>query len=271
MHGEFSYCAPSDSEELSRMLNKFGVEGQILAGGTDLLVNIRSGISKPKVLIDIKKIPEFNQIAFDERDGLIIGPTVTCADVIRNPLIAEKFPLIKECAQRLGSPQLRNRATVAGNLCAASPCADMATALLCLDASIIITSPDGSRSIKLKNFFTGVKTTVLKPEEYLEKIIVPNSWVNARGAFEKLKRIKGHDMALVSVAIAKTEALIKIAIGSCAPTPIVLHDFPADVEISKVWELAQKAIKPIDDLRASAEYRSVMVKTFIERVMKRVN
>ncbi|MBF0409726.1 MAG: xanthine dehydrogenase family protein subunit M [Candidatus Riflebacteria bacterium] len=271
MPGEFTYCAPIDSTELMKMLEKYGSEGRILAGGTDLLVDARAGRIKPKVLIDIKKVSSLATVSFTEKDGLSIGAAVTCSDIIQDQNVRQKYSLLSECASQIGSPQLRNRATIAGNICTASPCADMAPALLCLGASVDIVSSAGTRTVKLSDFFTGVKQTALKAGEYLGRIIVPAASANLSGAFEKLKRIKGHDISLASVAAVKTDNAIRIAVGSCAVTPLLIPEFPLNSQSSEIWKTVQQTIKPISDIRASAEYRMVMVKAFVDRVIARLN
>lgn len=265
---EFSYVAPASRPELLDLLAKHAGKAHILAGGTDLLVEYHMGYPAAGLVIDIKRIPEFRAISFSPKDGLSIGAAATCVDVIKDRAIAAKYPLLAHAAHCIGSPQLRNRATIGGNLCTASPCADMGCSLLALGAMIELASRKKVRVIPLREFFTGVKTTKLQPDEVVQRVIVPPDMAGARWGMEKLKRIKGHDLAVVSVAIARTGKVLRAGMGSCAPTPIVLDDLPPGVTAAAVCAAATKALKPITDLRASKEYRLFMVQEFIRRIMK---
>lgn len=268
----FNYLAPHDEATFFQTLKDSGVDQPIpLAGGTDLLADIRGGKVKPTALIDLKRVAGFNVISLDPKTGLAIGPAVTCADIISNDFIAAKYPILAEAAALIGSKQLRNRATAVGNICTASPCADLATALLSLDATLELKSEKGSRIVELRNFFLGPKRGDLKSGEIVRRIIVPARMAHMSGGIKKLKRIKGHDLAIASVVLVKNDSMMQIAIGSCAPTPIVLRELSAKITVQKAVESAMAAIKPIDDLRATKEYRRFMVQTFIERLFEEVN
>ena len=264
---EFSYLAPLEKKDFLFMLKKHAGKACILAGGTDLMCDLRSGLEKPGWLIDVKHIKDFQRISFSESEGLSIGATVTCIEMMKNPTIAKKYPLIGYAAGHIGSPQLRNRATIGGNLCTASPCADMGCSTLALGASVELISADRTRVIPMKEFFTGVKETLLKENEAVQRIIIPPDAIGAKWGMEKLKRIKGHDMAVVSVAMVKTRKCLRVGIGSCAPTPVVLPDLPAGATAKTVVAEALKVVKPIDDVRASREFRLFMVGEFIEKLL----
>ncbi len=265
---EFCYFAPTGRKELLAFLDENKASSKILAGGTDLLVDVRGGKEKPGILVDIKKIPEYRIISFDPVEGLSIGAAVTCFQLISDRVIASKFPLIADAASRIGSPQLRNRATIAGNICTASPCADLGTALLALGASVETASAGRRRLIPLRDFFTGVKKTRLQRGEIVERIIVSPDMAGARGGMEKLKRIKGHDLALVSVAMIRNGNNLRIALGAAAPTPVVIEDLPASTPLGKVVEKVGDAIKPITDIRASQEFRLFMARNFVEKLYR---
>lgn len=267
---EFSYQAPTTQVELLQILKEQGNEVRLLAGGTDLLVDIRAGIHKPRAVVDLKRIAEFKQLTFDAKTGLSIGATVRCIDVMQNKVIREKYPLIANAAGRIGSIQLRNRATLVGNLCTASPAADMAPALLCLDASIEIASAAGTRLVKLSEFFTGVKRTVLDHSEVVTRILIPAASAGLKSGMEKLKRIKGHDLALASVCMVRRDTKLRVAVGACSVTPVLLPEFSVRDALSDIKDAAAKAIKPIDDVRASAKYRVFMVQTYIERLWNQI-
>lgn len=262
----FSYLAPETLKDLYALLKKNSGKAMILAGGTDLLVNLHNNWISPECLIDIKKIPELRGITFNPRTGLSIGATTVCIDLINNKDVIKHYPLLSEAAHNIGSPQLRNRATIAGNLCTASPCADMGCSLLALGASVELGSAEGTRVIALKDFFTGPKKTQISKNEVLLRITVPAEMAGAAFGMRKLKRIKGHDIALVSVAMARTAKVMRVGIGSAAPTPVVCADLPATASLEKAIAATEKVICPIDDVRAGKDFRQFMVKDFIEQI-----
>jgi len=264
---EFSYLSPSTSDELYAILREKAGAGRLFAGGTDLLVDIRGGKASPACLIDLKKIEKYHILSYSDMEGLSIGTAVTCRELITSTVTRAHYPLLAEVAEHLGSPQLRNRATIVGNICTASPSADMAPMLLCLEASVEMASKEGLRRVPLREFFTGVKKTSCAAHEVVERIIVPPHLADAKGGYEKLKRIKGHDLALANVALIKKGDIVKVAIGACSVTPVLLKDFSSGTSAADIVNEAERSIKPIDDIRASREYRLFMVKTYVERLM----
>ncbi|TFG81037.1 MAG: molybdopterin dehydrogenase [Chrysiogenales bacterium] len=267
---EFRYRAPKTASEMIRLLDDHRDDGKILAGGTDLLPNIRDGNIRPAVVIDAKKIQSADSIAWSASEGLVMGNAVTINDVLRCREARELFPVLCDCARQLASHQIRNRATVAGNVVNASPCADMAPALLCLDAFAVLESASGTRQVPFSEFFTGVKHTVLKAGEFLEKIIIPASAAGARGYYLKLKRIAGHDLGIIGVLMVRRNNGIRFGVSSAAPTPVLVDGMldkdGVDAAIVKVLA----AIKPIDDIRASGEYRAFMASTYIRRLWQEI-
>lgn len=267
---EFTYVAPTIREDLFKILDDHGSDAKILAGGTDLLVNIRNNVIQPAVVVDVKKIQRYKDIHYSEEEGLFIRPSVTINDILRNHEIRENFPLLQECGHDLASYQIRNRATVIGNVVNASPCSDMAPALLCLGAQAVIASSRGTRTLPCTGFFTGVKKTVLQTGEILEGIIIPSSSKGAQGAYKKLKRINGHDLGIVGVAVSIKNDILRIAVSSAAPTPVVTSDLPADVPAEDAVAATMKIISPISDVRCSKEYREFMVGVFVRRLLAEV-
>lgn len=266
MFQNFTYLAPKSMKELYTLLMEKSDSTRILAGGTDFLVGLHNNWVAPASLIDIKKISELKGITFSPDKGLAIGATTVCVDLINDKNVRKYYPLLAEAVHHLGSPQLRNRATIAGNLCTASPCADMGCSLLSLNASVEIGSAEGVRIVALKDFFFGPKKTQIKSHEVLQRILVPADMAGASFGMEKLKRIRGHDLALVSVAMARTGKVIRAGIGSCAPTPVVTADLPADASVDKVIAAVEQVISPIDDIRASRDYRLFMVREFVQKI-----
>ncbi|MDQ2959622.1 MAG: FAD binding domain-containing protein [Candidatus Dormibacteraeota bacterium] len=270
MTAAFAYRSPVERQELFSLLVEHGENARILAGGTDLLIDVRAGFAHPALVVNIKRVEGFSDITWSQTEGLIIRPGVTINDVLADARIRDSYPLLVACAQVLASHQIRNRATVIGNVVNASPCSDMAPALLCLGARAVISSATGQRVVPFKEFFTGVKRTVLRPDEILEEIIVPPETAAARGSYCKLKRIKGHDLGIVGVAAMSKDGVLNLGISSCAPTPLLVEGLSAADSADAVVAAARDAIHPIDDLRCSREYREHMVGIFARRVLQEV-
>ena len=263
---EFKYAAPSSREELLTILAEARSEARLLAGGTDLLVNIRGGLSKPKLVVDVKKVRGYGGISWDGSEGLTLRPAVTINELLADKTVRERYPLLAECGHDLASYQVRNRATVMGNVVNASPCSDMAPALLCLGAVAVIASSRGERRIPFGEFFKGVKKTVVQDDEILERIIVPAASAGARGAYRKLKRINGHDLGIVGVALMKKDGQVRLGISSSAPTPVLVDGLSESDGAERAVAAARSATSPISDVRCSAEYRAFMIETFVRRL-----
>lgn len=270
MTAAFAYRSPTHRAELLSLLADNGEQARVLAGGTDLLIDVRAGFAHPKMVVNIKNVEGFSDISWSDTDGLIIRPGVTINDVLWDARIRETYPLLVACGRDLASHQIRNRATVIGNVVNASPCSDMAPSLLCLGASAVISSTSGQRTVPFKDFFTGVKRTVLRADEILEEIIVPPASAAARGSYCKLKRIKGHDLGIVGVAAMRLDNVVRLGISSCAPTPLLVEGLSAADPADTAVAAARAAIHPISDLRCSREYREHMVEVFVRRVLKEV-
>jgi carbon-monoxide dehydrogenase medium subunit len=266
----FSYVAPGSQKELLDLLTTDHAHAKILAGGTDLLVNIRSGVATPGMVIDIKKIAEYSGITWSDGEGLVLRPAVTINDVLCDPSVRDHFPLLQECGHDLASYQIRNRATVIGNVVNASPCSDMAPGLLCLGAYVMIASSRGTRAVPLEEFFIGVKETGLAPDEVVERIIVPAQGKGAVGKYRKLKRVNGHDLGIVGVAVAIVDGHVRIAVSSAAPTPVVTEGLPPDIHVDEAVKITMNMIHPISDIRCTKEYREFMVGMFVRRLLAEV-
>lgn len=272
MLNQFTYFKPRTEEELIEKLCNVQRETRLLAGGTDLLIYMKQDVVQPKVILDIKGVKEYSKIITESDGSLTIGASVTCNDVIENECIQRHFPILVEAAKTLGSYQLRNRATVVGNICNASPAADMAGPLLVLGASVVVGNSGGGREIQLKDFFVGVKKNALKAGEFVKAIKIPAYFRDAKGNYLKASRIKGHDLGICNVAMCRVNGVLKISVGSCAITPVLLQDFDNSTATSDlIIGTAMKNISPIDDIRGSKEYRKHMVQVFIKRLLEREN
>ncbi len=259
MIAEFSYRGPTTESALLELLSANAHQAKLLAGGTDLLVGIRGGVYHPDLLIDLKKIPAYRNLVLQQDLALSIGPAVTINDILGSAEVRKYHPLLCACAKDLASYQIRNRATVVGNIVNASPCSDMAPALLCLDATITIASVRGSREVAIGDFFTGVKKTVLERDEIVTALHIPPSSASAKGVYRKLKRIQGHDLGIVGVAAAIVNGRIRIAVSSAAPTPVATKPLDRSLPMEAILKEVDSIISPISDVRCSKEYRRFMV------------
>ncbi len=265
----FKYQAPASRTELLDLIAQHEAV-RILAGGTDLLVDIRNGFTHPEIVVNLKRVAGFGDVVWSPVDGLSIGAAVTINDVLGSVAVREHYPLLVACARDLASHQIRNRATVVGNVVNASPCSDMAPGLLCLNARAVIASRHGERVVPFREFFTGVKKTVLEHDEVLERIVVPPETAGARGGYRKLKRIKGHDLGIVGVAVLKQGDDLRLGISSAAPTPVLVDGLSTQAPADDVVAAVRAAISPISDVRCSAEYRAFMAETYTRRLLEEV-
>jgi carbon-monoxide dehydrogenase medium subunit len=270
MNYPFSYVAPSTKDELLDLLAEKGERAEVFSGGTDSFVNLRSGFVQPEYVVDLKGVEQLHQLSYDPTEGLYIGACVTVNKLLDSEAVREHYQVLHIAAGELATHQLRNRATIVGNLVTASPCGDMSSPLLCVNASVVLSSKRGTRELALKEFITGVKQTAIASDEIVEAVKVPAATADMTGGYEKLKRIKGHDLGLVAVAMTRKNGSMRFAISSAAPTPVLLPDFPSDTHYEEVKSAAMEAIKPIDDVRCTADYRRFMVGQYIKRLMEEV-
>jgi carbon-monoxide dehydrogenase medium subunit len=267
---EFSYIEPGSLSELLDFLKDNGEKSAVFSGGTDLFVTIRAGLVRPEYVVNLKHVPELRVLSFDKKEGLSIGACVTVNELIEHESVQQNYPILRIAGEELATFQLRNRATVVGNMVTASPCGDMSSPLLCLDASVELLSADGSRTMLLREFITGVKKTQIRPDEIVSRITVPTTYAGAAGGYQKLKRIKGHDLGVVAVAMIRNKETMRFSISSAAPTPVLLPDFASGTKLEEIQKVAQSSISPIDDVRCTKEYRSFMVDVFIKRLVEGV-
>lgn len=249
-----------------------------LAGGTDLLVQIKGGKKQPRCVIDVKGVHEMGGLTLSG-DELSIG-ALTCIRTLETSLsVLEKVPLLAQAAAKLGSIQIRHRATIGGNLCNASPSADTAPALLALEAQAEICGKTGPRVIDLDKFFLGPGATVLVDGEILTRLKIPLTRKRRGSVYYKLSTRKAMDLAFVGVAVlleldgGDRISKARIALGAVAPTPIRVPSAEKRLEgrmlsleaARESGELAARSCKPISDLRASAEYRREMVRELCQQ------
>src|SRR5512140_3503491 len=273
------YIQPNSTAEVIEVLNAQGSKARIVAGATDLILELERGVRKGiETLVDVTRLPGLEQIELDE-DGVIhLGALVTHNDCAASPLICERAYPLARAAWEVGAPQIRNRGTVAGNLITASPANDTITPLMALGASVRLLSARGERLVPLSEFYTGVRKTVMRPDEMLVEISFPALKPSQRGTFIKLALRRAQAISLVNVAIVldlqgQRVDSASITLGAVAPTIIHAAEAEAyltgkdlsDAVIVRAGEIAQTASKPISDVRASADYRAAMVRVITSR------
>jgi carbon-monoxide dehydrogenase medium subunit len=275
------FCVTSIEEALNLLAGR-GPQARLIAGGTDLMLELERG-ARPGVetLIDISRLPDLDQIWLDD-DGVIhLGALVTHNHVVASALLRQRaLPLVQACWE-VGAPQIRNRGTVAGNLVTASPANDSIPPLMALRAEVVLRSLRAERVLKLADFYTGVRRTQMQPDEMLTEIRFPALWVNQTGAFVKVGLRRAQAISLVNAAVVLTwqGSVIEqatITLGSVAPTIVRALQAEAflpgkrldEAVIREAAALAMQAARPIDDLRSSADYRQEMVRVAVSRGLR---
>jgi carbon-monoxide dehydrogenase medium subunit len=273
----FDYIRPDSMDDAMAALRESD-NPCLLAGGTDLLIGMKTNAVRPRCIVDLKGVPDIDRIEFNS--GFKIGALATTRDIEVSPLIREKIPALGEAAATLGSIQIRNRATVGGNLCHGSPAADMAAILLAMDGKVKIVSDDGEKTIGLEQFFTGPNRTAVGEHDILAQIIIPEKMEQFKGVYIKHGPRKAMDIGIVNIAIVLDADFksgvcnqILIALGAVAPTPIRAKKAEALLNgnelkpalIDKAAAAAAGETNPITDFRASAGYRKDLVKNLVAK------
>jgi carbon-monoxide dehydrogenase medium subunit len=277
---EFEYLRPSNLDETLTYLSSYNGKSKILAGGTDLVLLMQQGLVQPTHIIDISDVPELHYIR-EEKGNLRIGGATKMREIETSTLVRTKIPMLAKASQLVGEIGVRNIATIGGNLVNASPAADSAPPLLVLDASLKVRKTNGERIIKLNEFFLHVKKTVLAPDELVTEVNVPIPPPKSGGAFFRLAKRGGNVISIVSAAAflnmsGKLCSVARIAMGSVAPTPIRIKGAekilegaePTEENIRTAAQQAFEEIKPISDIRASAEYRKDTSKVYVRKAIE---
>ncbi len=256
------YLRPESLDELFTVL-RARPDARLLAGGTDLLVRLRKAGDMPGTVVDLKRIAAL-RADVTRVDGFVrIGARAVMTDVATDRSVREHFPALVEAALVVGSVQIRNRATLAGNICNASPAADTAPALVAYNAVVNLIGPNGSRALPLERFFTGPGQTVRAPGEIVQSIDLPLPQEKTGSAFARLTRRHGVDLAIVSVCcVVRESGDARFAFGAVGPRPFAVNtrqDAPLEALVSDA--------RPISDLRATAEYRRAMLPVLARRAL----
>jgi CO/xanthine dehydrogenase FAD-binding subunit len=275
----FGYVAANDIEQAVALLGDYGGKAKVLAGGTDLLVDLKSASHGPEVIVDISRVKELKGIAITD-DGLRIGASASHADLMRSPVIAEMFPALADAAHSIGAVQTRNLGTLGGNLITCVPSMDSGPALLALEARVTVAGPAGRRQMPLSELFVGPRKTSLKPAELLIDIVIPKENLGKPLAFEKFGLRKGQALALVNAAasfwVDRDKSVFvapRVALGAVAPTVIRAPKAESYLEgrkisaeaIAEAGRIAASEAKPISDFRASADYRRDLIAVLVSR------
>ncbi|MGD0235374.1 MAG: xanthine dehydrogenase family protein subunit M [Syntrophorhabdales bacterium] len=280
----FDYLAASTIEEALHLLTRDKGETKVLAGGTDLFLQVRSKRIKPEYVVDISDIPDLSGVSYDDKRGLRIGALTTIRTLETSSEVRHRYPILSEAAGQLGSVAIRNVATVGGNLCNARPSAETAQALVALSTQSVIVGPGGERIVPLENFFTGVGTTVLKTGELLKEIQVPILPPGSRGGYYKHSMRGTIDLAIVNAAVVVSPEDgdkcycrdVRIVLGAVAPTPMrainaegILRGKRMDKTlIDEAARAASAEARPrAASIRGSVEYKKEMVRLITEKLL----
>ncbi|MBN2017755.1 MAG: xanthine dehydrogenase family protein subunit M [Candidatus Cloacimonetes bacterium] len=277
---DFEYYNPRNIEEVLQLRAEYRDKTRILAGGTDLVVQMKDNIIAPDVVIDIKGIEAFHEITFDE-NILFIGACITFSELIESEIIQRYFPLIKEMSLTVASMGIRNRATMIGNICSAVPSADSAPILLVYDADVIVRSASKDRIVPITEWFAGPKKTTLKSDEIVTGIALHFPERKHAGCYERLGRYSGEDLAQAGICIlAFDDDQYHVACCAVGPIPKRLYHIEEFLNgkvidqnvIQEAKQIMLNNIFPISDVRASKEYREHMMGIMLERgLMKAVS
>ena len=281
----FEYLAPQTIDEAVRLLAEHGDEARPIAGGTDIVVQMKESATRfpyPQYLIGLNQISELKGIEFSESAGLRIGAGATMAEIAESPIIRERYAALAEGAGVVGSLQTMNMATIGGNVCNAAPSADTAPALLAFEAQAVIAGRSGTRSVDLDQFFAGPGQTTLDTGELLAEISVPVPARRTGSAYRRHTPRKQMDIAVVGIAAVVTLGdggrieRARIALGAVAPTPVRAQKAEAslagqtasDEAFARAAEIAAGECSPISDQRGTAEFRSHLVRVMTDHMLR---
>ena len=277
----FEITLPASVDECVKVLAQRGADAKVVAGGTDLLPQLKNGLARPALVVDLSGVPALRALEAGA-GGLRVGAAVTARTLERDVRVRSGYTALSESGALVGSVQVRNLATLGGNLCNAAPSADMAPPLLALEAEAVIAGPKGRRRVPIASFFTGVHRTVLGPDELLVELIVPAPGPRSGGSYIRHTPRRELDIAVVGVASQITLsdgvcAKARIALAAVAPTPVRATAAEQSLEgqpltaarIEQAAELALSAAQPISDQRGSAEFRRHLVRVLTRRTLTR--
>jgi carbon-monoxide dehydrogenase medium subunit len=284
---KFDYLEPESLDEALTLLERHGDDARAIAGGTSLIIMMRQRLLMPKFVISLARIPNFDEITFDERDGLRIGAGARHRDIELSPVVRQRYPLLHETFRKVAQPRIRNMGTVGGNLAAGDPLTDPGASLIALDAEAILSGRRGRRTLKLEDFFVDYYQTALDSGELLTEIRVPppqrKGWSHIKFTPRSIEDFATVGVALTLSAAAGSCQDVRLALNSVGSTIIrakkaeaALRGKPiTDATLRQMGEVATTEVDPMDDNRGSAEYKREMVKVLVRRAaeeaLKRVS
>jgi CO/xanthine dehydrogenase FAD-binding subunit len=275
----FAYARPDTLADAVALLAERGPDARVLAGGTDLIIRLRDGSAAPSLVVDVKRVPELAPgIRAGERGTLVLGATTVMTEIATHPLVRRDLAALAEAAAVVGSVQIRNRATIAGNLCNASPAADTAPSLLVHGAVVVVAGPDGTRRVPLDELFVRSGVTTLARGELVVAIEIPAPPAGRiASAHQRRTRRRGHDLASVTVSVGVDAAgTTRVAYGSVGPRPLLRVDESgvlaspgaSDDEKAAIFEtLFADASPSVRSMRAGPEYRLAMLRVLGRRAL----
>lgn len=282
---ELEYIKPATVAEACKFLAEHDGTAKPFSGGTDCFVRLRDGVLKLDYLVDVKGLDGTREISFDPKKGLTIGAAVTMNQVASNKDVLTHYPNLAEAARSVASYQLRNRATIIGNICNASPAGDTIGTCIALDGVLNVHGVEGKREVALNSFFLAPGRTVLKPGDVVISITLPVPQKGMTGVYKKLGRNTIGDLSIVGVTVlgypnskSPSGYTFRIALASVAPVPfealkaeaILSEGKITEESIAKAAEVAMESITPIDDVRGSARYRKLMVRNLTREAITEV-
>jgi CO/xanthine dehydrogenase FAD-binding subunit len=281
---DIEYYNPKNLDETLSLLGRLRGKAQLIAGGTNVIPDMRDKVTKPPVLIDLSQVKNLSYIK-EEKQKIRIGALTTISDLASSEVIKKHAPVLYEAVRQIGNPLVRNRATIAGNLTDASPAADTAGPLLVLEATVLLEKQKAkAKTIPLDRFFTGPNRTVLKKTELVREILFPKPASSTKMAYFKfgLRNAMAISVASVAVLIEMEKGRVKkarIGLGAVAPTPIraygveelLINQQLTDELIEECGERVREEIRPITDIRASLEYRKSLIPVILKRLLQQVS
>lgn len=263
----FEYARPRTLAEASELLN--GAGASALAGGTDLMVAIRHRKTRPTLVVDLKRVEDLDRGITHDKRRVRIGARTTMAQIADDEVIRSQFPALVAAVSVVGSVQIRNRATLAGNLCNASPAADTAPALIAFAATVEIVGAGVTRTVPVSSFFTGPGMNVLESGDLVTAIEIPIPDPPAGSAFARVTRRRGVDLASISLAcLVDAEGGVRFGFGAVGPTPLLAETSLSDLESKPGWGRLLSVATPISDVRAGADYRRAMLDIHSKRAFE---
>ncbi len=279
---DFEYVTPKTLREAVTRLSEKNGNARVLAGGTDLIVQMRIKRAQPERVVDVKSIPELNELSYGPKRGLRVGAAVPCWRIYNDPDVVERYPAIFDSTAIIGGIQIQGRASIGGNLCNSSPSADSTPTMIAYGATCDIVGPKGKRQVPVAGFCTGPGTNVLAPDELLVAINFPPARKFTGAHYLRFIPRNEMDIAVVGagafVELAnrkKDFKIVRIALGAVAPMPVVAEEAAkmlegravSDEAIEEAAEAAKAVARPITDMRGTAEYRTHLVGVLTKRAL----